>query len=531
MNEGKRNPAEETEMSMIQTEICPEVASQEAGCDYTLPDYLGEIRRVLSLRADVLPAAPYAGEGGVEAGGTVMHTLLYADGEGRLSSLPLHADYSFSSAAGEGKAAFSLLDTSVGGTICRLGGPRKVSLRTRLSQRAQVFTAESVAPEIRGMGSEGDQGSIERLCERVESERVLAARSPEIALSAHFALDGTGEETRAVWSGGGVLVSECRAERDAATVRGDLWLRVLCVDGDATPYTLYSRVPFDTRVELEGLREGDACVSHGRLLSSDLSIAVGEEGERGYVTADACIELEITAVSRRVSMPTTALYSTAYEMTPRYRDLHYYRPLGLSMGHYSVSGSRARVDCDATEALSVCDAHGRVEVGAVTAEGGRAVVSGRVLCDVILAEPPTGDGCRPTLTGATVECPFRIESDLRVEAGAQFVCHASLIEARGRLEEKMLAVDCEIALWVRAHEKKTMRILAFAEPAGALPTKEACKLRVVYPGKGESLFSLAARYHKKRAALAAASALPDSALESPASPTSLDGVHHLLIED
>ena len=536
MSEGKYSPGASgapLEKEMIQREMCPEIPGLEAGCDYTLPDYLPEIRRVLSVRAEVLPAAHYESEGGVEASGAVLHTLLYADGEGRLSALPLHADYAFK-VEGDGVAVHAaVVDSCAGGTVCRLGGPRKVSLRTRLASRACLFADESVSPEIRGMGSDGDQDSIERLTEELESARVLTARSPEIALSASLPLDGTGESTRVVWSGGGVLVNECRAERDAVLARGEVWVRLLCADGDGTPYALRERIPFESRVELVGVREGDGCVAHGRVLSSDVSIAMGEGEEKGYATADLCIELELTAVGRERCTPTSALYSTAYDMDCQYRELSYHRPLGVAMGHYTVSGSRARAECDAVEAHTVIDAHGRVEVGAVTEEGGRTIVSGRVLCDLITAEPPVGEGLLPVLGTATVECPFRIACDLHLpsDASPTFVCHASLVGAKGRLEEHALAVDCELALWVRAHEKRSMRILATAEPKGALAPTEAGCVHVVYPQKGDSLFSLAARYHKKRAALAKANGLSDAALQKAATAASLDGVHHLLIEE
>lgn len=532
MNEGTHKN-ELTEKGSIGRERCPEPILSEAGCDYTLPDYLPEIRKILSVRAEVLPGMPFEGGAGVEFGGSVLHHVIYADGEGRLQALPLHADYSLSAGAGDGELTGMFADTAALGTVCRLGGPRKISLRTRLESRLRLFTRESVEPDVRGMGSEADRASLETLSERVESERSCPVRSPEIALTATMRLDGTGEGTRAVYGGGGVLVNECRTENGGITARGEVWLRVLCTENEGSPYVLRERVPFDTHVECEGVREGDACVGHGRLLSCDLSITLGEGEENGAVTADLSMEVECCATTKQSCVPTVALYSTAYEMACEHRDLTYQRPLGVAMGHYTVSGRRARTECDAEEASTVVDAHGRVELGTVTSEGGRAVVSGRVLCDLIFTEPPAGEGLSPTLLSAPIECPFRIETDLRIEAGAipSFVCHADLIGARGRIEEKTLSVDCEIALWVRAFEKKETRILASAEPAGALPAERRGCVRVVYPQKGDTLFSLAARYHKKRATLASENGLSEAALANATSAASLDGVHHLLIEE
>lgn len=532
MNEGTHKN-ERDERIRLCREYCLDPILSEAGCDYTLPDYLPEIRKILSVRAEVLPGMPLTAGAGVELGGSVLHQVIYADGEGRLQTLPLHADYALSAGAAEGELTGTFADTAVLGTVCRLGGPRKISLRTRLESRLRLLAEDNVEPDVRGMGSERDRASLQTLSCRVESEELYCARSPEIALTATLRPEGTGEGLRAVYGGGGVLVSECRAEKDALTARGEVWLRVLCTENEGAPYVLRERVPFETRFACEGVREGDGCVGHGRLLSCELTVLPSEGEEGGSVTADLSIELECCAMAKTSCMPTVALYSTAYEMTCEHRDLTYHRPLGAAMGHYTVSGRRSRTECDAENAATVVDAHGRVELGTVALEGGRAVVSGRVLCDLIFTEPPTGEGVAPTLLSAPIECPFRIEIDLRIEPGAtpSFVCHADLIGARGRIEEKALALDCEIALWVRAFEKKQTRILMAAEPAGALPTDTQGRVRVVYPQKGDSLFSLAARYHKNRATLASDNGLPEAALANAASPSSLDGVHHLLIEE
>lgn len=534
MNEGKHIPAPSPvgEENRMQRELCPDAMTTEAGCDYTLPDYLPEIRKILSVRTEVLPAAPYEGGGGVELGGTVRHGVLYADGEGRLQALPLHADYSFTlPTEGESTGVFS--DVAVEGTVCRLGGPRKISLRTRLSGRTRLLYEEEVAPEIRGMGSDSDRESLETLSERVESARMTCGRSPELALSASLPLECSGADTRAVWSGGGVLVNECRAEADGMLARGEVYFRVLLSEGEGSPYVLRERIPFECRIAAPGVREGESCVAHGRLLTADVSILPAEGEECGRVAIDLTLELEGCAMGKQSCIPTTALYSTAYDMTCHHRTLAYHRPLGVAMGHYTVSGSRGRVDCDGEDAGGIVDAHGRVELGSVSLEGGRAVVTGRVLADLIFTAPPEGESALPMLLSAPIECPFRIETDLRIEGGVSpaFVCHAELISARGRIEERALGVDCEVALWLRAYEKKEKTVLASAEPAGAVATHGGGHIHVAYPQKGESLFSLGARYHKKRAALARANGLPDTALARSAEPASLDGVHHLIIED
>lgn len=525
---------EKKDATGIRQDIYGETVVAEAACDYTLPDYLPEIRKILSLRAQVLPAGRYESGKSVEFAGTVAHTVLYADGEGKLQSLPLHADYSFTVQMPSDEMSGAVVDTMAEGTVCRLGGPRKISLRTRLSSHVHLFARESVMPEIRGMGSERDQASLETLSARLESMTLACGHSQEMALSTTIRLDSTGENTRTVFTGGGVLANECRAEAGACTVRGEVFARVLCVDGEGSPYVLRERIPFESRIEIEGVREGDSCTANGRITAAEASITPGDGEENGFVTLDLTIEVEAYAMGTEICEPMTALYSTAYEMTCHNRELTYHRPLGCAMGHYTVTASRARGECDGESAAAVVDADGRVELGAVTVENGRAVVSGRLYTDLIFTNPPEGESVAPLLLSAPISCPFRIESNLRVEDGANpsFACHAELISARGRIEQNALAVDGEIAITLRAYETKRKTVLADAEPAESLPdTERGERLFVVYPKSEDSLFSVAARYHKKRAAVARANGLSEAAQANSASPSSLDGIHHLLIED
>ena len=138
------------------------------------------------------------------------------------------------------------------------------------------------------------------------------------------------------------------------------------------------------------------------------------------------------------------------------------------------------------------------------------------------------------LLSAEVAVPFRIETELRPAPGTQprFDCHGELISARARIEQNAITVDCEIALALSAYEDETRQVLAEAEPDRSLPVEHrGNRVYVVYPREEDTLFSVAARYHKSRAAIAAQNGLGEGVLAVSHMPASLDGVHHLLIED
>lgn len=528
MDKEQRKP---TECGTALQDVCGEVIVCEAAGDFVLADYQGQICKILDVRTAVLPAGKYLGGGRAEFAGTVQHTVLYTDAEGKLASVTLPADYSFTYPLPEGGEYTAAVSTVAVGTVHRLGGPRKISLRTRLQNTLHLYRHTQITPEIRGMGSEADAASLEVLKESAESMRMLCGTSGEFPLSATAKTDSPAVGS-AVWAGGHVLIQECRPQAGGCLCRGEVWARCLMAAEEGTPYAVRERIPFEEFVPIEGASEASSCTAVGRLLSASVTAVAGEEGEGGTVEFDLSAELEACAVEKQPCNPVRDLYSTACAMTCHYKKLSLTRPLGACMAHYTVSGSRPRTECEAENATAILDASGRAEVQEVTAERGRATVCGRVTATVIFSS--VSEGGEERLSSCEIECPFRVETELRTEPGEKphFECLSEVVGVRARIEQSAMAAECELALCLRATEQKCIEILESAEPDHSEEVEHrGNRIRVVYPKEGQTLFSLAARYHRSRAAIAAENGLSEDAVAISHLPHSLDGMHHLLITD
>lgn len=511
--------------------LCPEPVICEAAGEYTLPDYQPEIRKILHVRTAAMPAGHYLHAGQAEFAGSVPHTILYADGEGKLAAVTLEADYSFSlPLPGEGEHTLAC-DSMIESTACRLLGPRKLTLKSRVRSLVEILAEEEVAPAVRGMGSEEDLASLEKMTVRGESMRRACGSSGPFPLTATVRVDAPAAGVEVIWAGGSLLVSECRAVEGGCLCRGHAWVRCLVREEGGLPYAVREKIAFEQTVPIAGSGDRAVCIGYGRLLAAEAEWVPGAGDEGGSLLFTVSAEVDACAIEGQTCLPVADLYSTAYEMKNEYRSLTTTRSLGAVMGNYTVSGSRARAECDCEQAATVVDADGRLELREVQDERGRAVVGGRALVTVVLTA--AGEGGAPLLS-VELPVPFRIETELRPAPGTQprFTCHGELISARARIEQSAVAVDCEIALALAAYEDKTERVLAAAEPDRSLPVEHrGNRLFVVYPKEEDTLFTLAARYHKSRAAIAAQNGLGEAALATSHLPASLDGVHHLLIED
>lgn len=128
-------------------ECCREIHTSslyaESGCEYILPDYMGEIKKLLLFTASAIPAGKYESERGGSYSGVVEYRVLYYDAEGRLNCADFTSDYDFE-AKSPLPVADSYVRTSVASVGVRLLGPRKLSVKCALSSEVFMKVADEV---------------------------------------------------------------------------------------------------------------------------------------------------------------------------------------------------------------------------------------------------------------------------------------------------------------------------------------------------------------------------------------------------
>ena len=107
--------------------------SCEAGGEYTLPDYMPEVRRILRVDCDAAMTGQYDRQDKTEIGGEVRYYLIYLDGEGTLASASFDGTFDCSVPGGEGVRM--QVNPTVENVSCRLGGPRRVSMKANIGLR------------------------------------------------------------------------------------------------------------------------------------------------------------------------------------------------------------------------------------------------------------------------------------------------------------------------------------------------------------------------------------------------------------
>ena len=123
--------------------------SVELNHDFTLPDYLPEISKLLRVTLRVLPPESYAGAGTIELSGRLVYDMLYADADGQLHACSLPAEYGMTvrlevpDGCDLSLGVDAWADPIPELTVTRVLSPRKLGIRTRMSCRARAFAFRS----------------------------------------------------------------------------------------------------------------------------------------------------------------------------------------------------------------------------------------------------------------------------------------------------------------------------------------------------------------------------------------------------
>ena len=97
----------------------------ESTAEYILPDYLGDVRKILFTGAEVRPSGRFAGDDEVEFSGIVVYTVVYLDADNDISSVEFTSEYDYSVKCSGEKYKDSLADTRVSNYQIRLIGHAK----------------------------------------------------------------------------------------------------------------------------------------------------------------------------------------------------------------------------------------------------------------------------------------------------------------------------------------------------------------------------------------------------------------------
>jgi len=468
----------------MQAEMGERVVVTELAEEFSLPDYQPEMKRLLRVKATVLPADRYVGAGQAECSGRIDYSILYTGNDGAMYCANQSGEYAFSapmeipSDFDGGEGILCCVESVAEQTTGRVMAPRKLAVKCRLRSRVRFYGTR--------VPTEGfaDDGSMEKLCGECEYAEVFEGKSDELSLADEIICDEGDDTVRVISADGQVFVSEVSAGSGVANCRGEVSMRLLCCrEGgeNATPYAILRKISFTQSVPVDGMEVN--CEAMARGVCSDIRITVDE----GRILCEVGVILSVKGMRRaRVAYPRD-VYSTARACACEYRTVEVARPIKCGNGNFSVNTSMTLEEAGIRSGLSLVDLCGTATVTGVESERGKYRLLGKCRFHAILS-----DG--EDLSSQEFELPFRYEMEGSDADPSDMEAWAEVISCRGRLDGERIAVDAELAVAMSLCAKEEISMLSGAT-VGEEWRARGAECTVCYPDRRDTLWSVAKRYH------------------------------------
>ncbi|MBR7181298.1 MAG: LysM peptidoglycan-binding domain-containing protein [Clostridia bacterium] len=503
----------EEQKERVQLEFADRRVPLELTAEVTLPDYRSEISRLLWVRPCFLPPARFIGGGKADFSGACRYDILYTGPDGCLYSATEEGSYAFSlplelPALFDGGAVELCAMPSADAVISRVVGPRRLSVRCRMHARVCGYADKALGVRMRGEGERGEE--ILRLCDLVESRRVVTGGSEQLDLADSFEMEGG--EWRLAATCGEVFLPEVSVVQDGVLCRGEAVITLLCCrEGDGgAPQSVVRRIPFEREVPLEcgalpecraravgSVAEIRASIEEGRALL-DVKVALATEAQGQ----------EELALCRDVFLPGTVGETQYSEETLR-------RAGVCGNRNFSISEELGAGDIGLPEGATPLAVLADAEVKESAAGEGQTTLMGEMTCHILYYHQGEYGVAERSL-------PWRVSVDGCCE---ELLAEVTVPLCRVTPVREGWRIDAELQLSMRGACRAQVRVLSEVQFTQAQPPARA-DLEICYPAEGESLWEIGKRYGIAPEALALANGL---SADAPASAESLSGVQYLLI--
>ena len=499
----------------------------EAQAEYVLSDYMGDVKKVLSTKATVIPTSRFVNAGEAQFVGSVEFDILYSDVEGKLTSVQTNADYDFSLPIDEG-AKDAFLESRVSNYSVRLTGPRKFVLRAALS--SEVYVNESDTIVCLGDVFE-DSREPETVTKTVKIENAIYTTSSEREYAEEGAnLEGVSADSLdVIATSGAVRILEVDSEDGGVRVKGEIILTSIIRRDEEPPFAIKKIIPFEELVTLEGATSDMQSSARGYLTSAVTSLVESEDSTA--VNLNTIMELSVISAYNEELTVTTDAYLESYDTVAEYEDFSYSLLLLTESVNENINCEILRGGTGYENIRDVlCGSFDVRSLSKEMKDNGFAL-SGEIVLNGVACEINEDNSVSYMPIKYTTPFDINVNTKLQMPADARVECKAYPIDVDFVIDADKISAKCSLSISYRVYKDSSVKRIKSCNTEGEEYEKVSSSIiRVYYPKNTDTLFDVARRYHTTSRKIAADNCLTEECLSSSDKESSLSGVKRIIIK-
>ncbi len=464
--------------------------SHEVSEEFSIPDYMPEVRRIISCNSSVIPDGKFTDGHEVTLSGIVAYSVIYVGDDGDVTTAPLNTDYTVRiplNSDGPSTPSDQIpVMTCVSSVNCRATAPRRLRITSRLFSKLLVTSESSAAETVcaksspaDGKSTPTDSVSIERHTTDVTSASLLCHTSQGSA-SGTF---NTKAGTKIISCEAHPAVTEVRCDSSYAAVKGEVNLKCLVLTDGEGYSTVNMKAPLDEHFTLSPAGGGKRfCSAVMRCTALDV-----RGSDEGNFTWTFEYDTDLYECTERITAVTDDVYSTAFESSTESMTLPVMQCLKNTVSRLSVSG---KTEIQKGDSDILCSSARVVTDRSEYSANGHLTVSGSCTVRCALS---TGD----RIDVHDVVIPVKLELDCKGSDGKpEVLCDAQVLDYEVTSNEDRLNATAELIFTVIAYEKRPVAFISNCTVDRESPVDTTGEhIRIYYPTPDETQWNIGKKYH------------------------------------
>ncbi len=515
----------ETNKEFVRERVVVLEGVQSSG-EYVLPDYQGDVRKLLYSRATAVSSGKYHNGDALECVGIVNYDVVYLDNEGRITPVSFTTDFDTSIRCSDEGYVDSHVGVRVTNFALRLMGPRKFSAKAALE--CECLVGELSSYEVSGDAFES--GNMEMSTATVSVATGAYGAGDEVELAEEMVhLEGAIVDEVEVL----MLTAEPRAVSVSATdggaeLRCEIVLSMLLKNGSDAPYTLERTLDYSGSVNSESLDEAMSLSGAVEIVSVRSDVNAIEDG----VSVVASI-LAVPTVNAVGNLPVRLIkdcYSTSRGVSTEQGEFAYTEHLGSRTVSEKLSGEISREAVGAEEIRNIFFSTAVPKVEGAEILGNILKIRGTVRFSGIACE--VNEEGVASYSPIKLELPYEhnVNYDLQIPDSARSRVTMTATAAKIDLDGANLYPQCTLTSHSALSVERRESCIQTASLTDEMYESDPSVVRVYYPEVGESLFEVAKKFHTTVLSVAKDNELAASVFSAQDSPDGLEGIHCLIIK-
>ncbi len=499
----------------------------ESGCDYTLPDYKSDVRKVLFTNAEVCQSGKYLDGDELSCSGIVNYKIIYLDSEGKIEGADFSSDYDFVAKIQTDSYEDSSVDTRLSNLSVRLTGPRRFSVKSSLSSAITLLERASV-------GMSGDvieKGeSIETATANISVARKRFFKSAEREYAEKICqYDGLiADDVRIIHTSSSVKVENVYLSDGGAVVKGGISVCCLVQHGEMPPHTETCTIQFEERVDADVI-DSEGCVNAEAEVTS-LRVEVNPEEFGCALTADVIMELSVSVEDNTEVGIVKDAYTLACASVNEQAIFSYDEHAATVREGFALELSVGREELGLSDAREIIFVNATPKLESAEVRDGCLRLLGEVRLSGIASEMNAdGEICYVNFKTAL---PF----DKNVKYSGHncektaVECKISAYDAGVLFDKDNAVLSCEVVACATVRSKKCVDYVSDMSITDEEVAKAPSRITVYYPDSDDTLFGIAKKFRTTVKDIAVDNSLTESVVNSFSDSGALKGVRRLIIK-